>query len=208
MSIDSFTIKVDTDLSRDLETQYYELENKCRNIAFLLQKDTRFDNIFVQKQYESLIENIIKYEDYRNRISNEIAIPESIKKWGENHSISWNLIYQTSMLTIIDDGVDKRVFYKNAFEVPSEFSSEMKKLSIENEALNEIYAFIASSYPNIDTSAYNDFIKYRDDIVSRFDNKKRELEREYARQFVENNNIEGMFTWNLKFDTSMVDLTV
>ena len=203
---DSFIIRIDPDKSKDLETMAYEIEQRCKNISYLLNKNVSFTNHLIKKQFDELTERIIRYEDLKNSLSDSTVIPESIKRLGENHSVYWDLDFNTLEITVTDNGLDLGTSIKSAFKIPQEISDKMRDLSIKEQALYEVYGYLVSSYPSINTDAYRNFETMKEHVSKEFSDMQKDLVVKYAIPFMNEKNITTKFTWNLNFKTAEVDI--
>ena len=206
INANSFVVKIDTELSKSIETAEYEVTQHCKNIVFLLNKNVAFSNSIVKEEFDELLSCVTKYEALKNEVSDNIVIPESIKRFGENHDISWNLDYPTREVIIVDNGESTSNIDRSAFSVPQDINDRMKELSINELAYDEIYAYAASSYPSMNTDAYKKFKTLRTDTSRKFSDMKRDLANDFARPYMKEKGFDGMFKWKLNFDTTKVDI--
>lgn len=209
MTKDEFILRIDGELSKKLEVQSYEMDNRSRNIAFLLSKNVSFFSTKPQEHFEKLTENVIEFERLKDELSTTVAIPAAKEKWEGNPDISWNLSYQNAELTVSKVGIGNKESKEIDFsdEISDDVINSMRELSVKSQVLGEVYAYVASSYPAINTEAYEEFEKHRDLIDKSFEDSKKALERDVITPRVSKEGITSKFTWNLNFDTKKVFIT-
>lgn len=206
---DEFTLRIDAETSKNLEIQSYEMDNRSRNIAFLLNKNVSFFSTKPQEHFEKLTENVIEFERLKDELSTNIAIPKAKERWEGNPDITWNLSYQNCELNISRVGIGNKEIKEIDFSdaISDDVINSMRELSIKSQVLGEIYAYVASSYPSMNTDAYEEFEKHRDYIDNAFEESKKTLERDGIIPRVSKEGITSKFTWNLNFDTKKVTIS-
>lgn len=203
----SFLIRINEQVSQDLERHFYEIDRWASVIARQLSKNQRFDSLGVSNEFETLKKLCAEYDDAKDKLSNDIVIPAATEKWGKFANLSWSLNFTTCDVTVTYNGTVFQQKYESIAEVPDDVSDALKKLSIEIAAYTEIYDKVISQYPTIDTDSYKEFVKLKDDSEREYDERKMKVDAEYVSQYLAENSLAPeKCQWSLHYSTKKIDL--
>lgn len=204
-----FIITIDKATSEEIERVKYELDRECENVARQLSKDYPFNSISVQRYYDALKERVIRYDELKDELSDNIVIPNAVEKWGPNASIAWSLDFHTANITVTLINTETRTVYDAVADIEQKMCDRMRYLSVNTKVCEEISDRIDATYPTIDNSAYNEFIKFKAGIDEEYKDKKALIELKYAQPWVNENlnGYTGKFDWKLIFDSAKITIS-
>ena len=203
-------LTIDYETNNNLERYSDMIDRRCSDIARLISKDTSFNNEKVQKIYQELCTLEAEYSTAKEEISNTLARPAAIEKWGETAVVNWVIDFASRILSITYNGSDNRETVDTGIVMEEAFVNEQRDLSIKRTALSDIYDRIIQTSPSIDNQAFVEFAKHYDQVEDTYVNNTKIIDREHVRLWFDENKPEAPMntrTWSLDFATRMIKVS-
>lgn len=211
MNNNEFIIQVSEDASKELEKTSYELDRECMNCVRLITKNIPFKSIGLQKHVDTLAQKVVDYDNLKDKMSEDIVMPQSIAKWGNKVSVSWSLNFQTKNITVTYNSTDSRASYDSVIDVESVFAERMRFLSIRTKTYEEIYDKIIATSPTLDTAAYVEFLDEKEKLDNEYEDMKFRVRDELVNPWLAENfptNEDVRFDWTMHFATAKISIVV
>lgn len=186
------------------------IDRRSSAIAKLISKDTSFHNERLQKIFDELCTLEADYSEAKNDLSNTIASPRAVETWGESVTVNWSIDFASRILTIVYNGMDNRETEVTDIEITDDFIEEQRNLSVKRTALGDVIDRVIQTTPNIDNQSYDELEKLCDEIEDKYQNNIKTIDREYVRQWFENNHPESLMntrSWTLDFNEKKVTVS-
>ena len=195
----TFNMKIPVELSNDLEREYRIITTNTRNAAWLMSDDVHFHNKKIQNYLNLVAEGLQNYDRLKGKVSNEYAIPEASKRWG-NVALEWNLQFNTAVLTITEAGPAAETI-ENAFSIDDETASKLKDLAVRTDVYHQIESYLAKSFENTDNSTIREFTNIKNEADEEYDRLKTKISDEIVVPILNQKSISSLVDWSINFET-------
>ena len=195
----TFNMKIPVELSNDLEREYRIITTNTRNAAWLMSDDVHFHNKKIHNSLNLVAEGLQNYDRLKDKVSNEYAIPEASKRWG-NVALEWNLQFNTAVLTITEAGPVAET-RENAFSIDDETASKLKDLAVRTDVYHQIESYLAKSFENTDNSTIREFTNIKNEADEEYDRLKTKISDEIVVPILNQKSISSLVDWSINFKT-------
>lgn len=202
----TFNMKIPVELSNDLEREYRIITTNTRNAAWLMSDDVHFHNKKIQNYLNLVAEGLQNYDRLKDKVSNEYAIPEASKRWG-NVALEWNLQFNTAILTITEAGPAAETI-ENAFSIDDETASKLKDLAVRTDVYHHIESYLAKSFENTDNSTIREFTNIKNEAEEEYDRLKTKISDEIVIPILNQKSISSLVDWSINFETKSGTISI
>lgn len=209
--IKTFDIPISDDLRNATEAKYYESEVSARNSVIALSRaDNAADpfNAAFAYNWDRLVKFAKEYEDQKDIISDTVVKPE-LERRGIKTNTSWNLNFDTKVLTvtyddsdIAKDDSDKTIV---TIDCPEEFVAPVSSASANLNAYDAILSYISrNSGAGINNNVIAELDKKQSSAYKEFIMSRQAVEDNVVKPYLNEQNITERVTWELKYATRKI----
>ena len=209
--IKTFDIAISDDLRNATEAKYYEAEVSARNSVIALSRADNaadpFSTAFLYN-WDRLVKFAKEYEDQKDIISDTVVKPE-LEKRGIKTNTSWNLNFDSKILTVTYDDSDVAEDDTNktivTIDCPEEFVAPVASASATLNAYDSILSYISrNNGAGVNSNVIGELDKRQTAAYKDFITNRQAVEDNVVKPYLNDQNITDRVTWELKYSTRKI----